>query len=141
MRFANRTKSNTALIETALTGEPLYYYSSPPQLRCPQLRYFGSYAIFNWVQKTWVYYYNIRWPTVCNSLFFTNFRCETSCLDGRRSTLDVLRFILWCIGQRCGRNLYRKNGRWNRGMYLCWLLHFILFQISKSDTEFEFQHT
>ena len=26
-------------------------YSSPPQLHYPQLRYFCSYAILNWVQK------------------------------------------------------------------------------------------
>ena len=29
-------------------------YSSPPQLRYPQLRYFRSYAILNWVQKNQV---------------------------------------------------------------------------------------
>ena len=27
-------------------------YSSPPYLRYPQLRYFRSYAILNWVPKT-----------------------------------------------------------------------------------------
>ena len=64
----------------------------------------------------------------CSQLIlFTNSRCETSYLDGRRSTHDVLRFILWCIGQRCGRNLYRKNGRWNRGMHLTFILSFLTF--------------
>ena len=29
-------------------------YSSPSQLRYPQLSYFRSYAIFNWVQKNQV---------------------------------------------------------------------------------------
>ena len=29
-----------------------YYYSTPPHLRYPELRYIRSYAILNWVLKT-----------------------------------------------------------------------------------------
>ena len=43
------------------------YYSSSPQLRYPQLRYFCSYAILNWVKKTQVnlcssFYPQLRYP-------------------------------------------------------------------------------
>ena len=35
----------------AKSRPPFFKYSSPPQLRYPQLRYFCNYAILNWVQK------------------------------------------------------------------------------------------
>ena len=38
-------------LKKCLGVSPDLLYSSPPQLSYPQLRYFCSYAILNWVQK------------------------------------------------------------------------------------------
>ena len=44
-------------------------YSSPPQLRYPQLRYFRSYAILNWVQKKLKLSYFLIFPPVTVTLY------------------------------------------------------------------------
>ena len=54
-KWPNHSQKKTLNKHQKSEMNTLYRYSTPPQLRYPELRYFRSYAILNWVQKNSCY--------------------------------------------------------------------------------------
>ena len=83
-----------------------WLYSSPPQLRYPQLRYFHRYTILNWVKKTRVKLFSFPPVTLFSSFlpqlhYFLCFRGKNSVIGGKNAKIDycLARIFLDSIAQ------------------------------------------